>query len=335
MKVLYAIQGTGNGHLARAQDVIQILKQKASVDILISGTQTDLNLDYPIKYRLHGLSFVFGKKGGVDIWHTIKNLNFKILYKEICQLPVENYDLVINDFEPISAWACKFKKVNCFSLSHQSGILSKKIPKPHTFDYIGHLILKYYAPTLHRFSFHFSNYDEQTFTPIIRQEVRAIKKEDLGHYTVYLPSYSDEKLIETLSRFKNIKWQIFSKHNKSAFIHENIEIYPVSKTHFTESFSKCTGIICGAGFETPAEALYLGKKLLVIPMKRQLEQLYNAAALKKIGVSVINKLSLKNYNKILDWLNNDHHIKIDYPNNTEEIINKLFFYYNNMNKPLP
>ncbi len=327
MKILYAIQGTGNGHLARAQDVIRIIKKKADVDILISGTQADLNLNYPVKYRLHGLSFIFGKKGGVDIWKTLTNINFKKLYREISKLPVEKYDLVINDFEPISAWACKFKKITCISLSHQSAILNKNVPKPKTNDPIGYFILKYYAPASYHFSFHFSNYNNNIFTPVIREEIRTISKKDLGYFTIYLPSYSDEKLIETFSRFKNVKWEIFSKHNQKAFHYKNINIYPVSKTHFTESLSKCSGILCGAGFETPAEALFLGKKLMVIPMKKQLEQQYNAAALKKIGVPVINKLAPENYDTIEKWLNDNHQIKIDYPDTTEEIINKLFSYY--------
>ena len=39
MKILYAIQGTGNGHLSRARDIIPILQKKGDVDILVSGTQ--------------------------------------------------------------------------------------------------------------------------------------------------------------------------------------------------------------------------------------------------------------------------------------------------------
>ena len=52
-------------------------------------------------------------------------------------------------------------------------------------------------------------------------------------------------------------------------------------------------MLCGAGFETPAEALFLNKKLLVIPMKTQFEQKCNAQALKEMGVTVVKKLSYK------------------------------------------
>ena len=42
MKILYAIQGTGNGHLTRAKEIIPILKEKGDVDILISGSECDI-----------------------------------------------------------------------------------------------------------------------------------------------------------------------------------------------------------------------------------------------------------------------------------------------------
>ena len=77
MKILYAIQGTGNGHLSRARDIIPILQQKAEVDILVSGIQADVNLPFPIKYRFKGLSFIFGKKGGIDLISTYRKSNLK------------------------------------------------------------------------------------------------------------------------------------------------------------------------------------------------------------------------------------------------------------------
>src|SRR5690606_21367903 len=124
MKILYAIQGTGNGHLSRARDIIPILQKKGTVDILISGIQADIILPFPIKYRFYGLSFIFGKKGGVDILETLKKGDLKKLIMEIRQLPIEEYDLVINDFEPVSAWACFLRGKKCISLSHQSVILN-------------------------------------------------------------------------------------------------------------------------------------------------------------------------------------------------------------------
>ena len=61
MKILYAIQGTGNGHISRARDIIPLLREKGEVDILVSGTEADVDLGYPVKYKLKGMSFVLEK----------------------------------------------------------------------------------------------------------------------------------------------------------------------------------------------------------------------------------------------------------------------------------
>lgn len=59
MKVLYAIQGTGNGHLSKARDIVPALqKRNIELDILVSGTQADISIPYPIKYQLNGWSFI-------------------------------------------------------------------------------------------------------------------------------------------------------------------------------------------------------------------------------------------------------------------------------------
>ncbi len=130
MKILYAIQGTGNGHLSRARDIIPILQRKGELDILVSGIQADVDLPYPVKYRFKGLSFIFGKKGGIDLFKTYQKSNLKQLYKEITSLPVEDYDLVINDFEPVSAWACRMKKKSQDLPEKQSQTIVQRDHKP-------------------------------------------------------------------------------------------------------------------------------------------------------------------------------------------------------------
>jgi hypothetical protein len=42
MKVLYAIQGTGNGHISRANEIIPILERRVNLDVLVSGKNSTL-----------------------------------------------------------------------------------------------------------------------------------------------------------------------------------------------------------------------------------------------------------------------------------------------------
>lgn len=329
MKILYAIQGTGNGHLSRARDIIPILKKKGEVDILVSGIQADVSLPFAIKYRFKGLSFVFGKNGGVDIVSTYLKMDLRELKKDIEKIPIEEYDLVINDFEPVTAWACKQKGLQCIALSHQSAVLAKNAPKPKKKDPLGKTVLKYYAPTTAQYGFHFSKFDKNVFTPVIRQEIRNLKPVNNRHYTVYLPAYDDERLLNNLRKFKSIQWEVFSKHNKKVIKEDNITIQPINNEAFIKSLATCTGVLCGAGFETPAEALFLKKKLLVIPMKTQYEQQCNAAALKAMGVPVVKSLKKKHHHIIKHWLEYGKVISVNYPDITEQIINTLISNHSN------
>ncbi|WBL20749.1 glycosyltransferase family protein [Zunongwangia sp. HRR-M8] len=323
MKILYAIQGTGNGHLSRALEIIPILQKKGDLDLLVSGTQGDLKLPYFVKYRFKGLSFIFGKKGGVDVWNTYRKNRMKRLYNEIKSVPVEKYDLVINDFEPVSAWACSMAHKPCYGLSHQSAVLHPSAPKPLKEDWLGLKILKSYAPCSFSFGFHFKAFDDRIFTPVIRSEIRNLQPIKSNHYTVYLPSYSDKKLFKVFSSFPQFRFEIFSKHFKMNSEIDNINIKPVNNKDFIESIRSCRGVICGAGFETPAEALFLKKKLLVVPMKGQLEQQCNAAMLKTMGVKVLKNLKNKHYPEIEKWLLKEEIIEVNFPNETEMIIDKL------------
>jgi len=325
MTILYAIQGTGNGHLSRARDIIPILQKNHKVDLLVSGSQADVELPYPVKYRFKGLGFIFGANGGIDLVETYKKNYIKRLFAEIKSLPVEEYDLVINDFEPVSAWACYLKNVKCIAISHQAAVLNKKAPQPTDSDIIGKAILKNYAPADAKYGFHFKSYAENIFTPVVRRQVRELKIQNKGHYTVYLPSYDDKRILKVLKLCGDTRWQVFSKHNKQLMGYRNITIQPIDNEAFIESMASAEGVLCGAGFETPAEALFMHKKLMVIPMKGQYEQHCNAAALKEMGVPVLKSLKLDNLEKIKNWIEKDSKIKVDYPDNTEEIINKILF----------
>lgn len=328
MKILYAFQGTGNGHASRALEIIPHLQRRGDVDVLVSGSQYEIELPFNIKYKLHGLGFVFGKKGGIDLISTLKDLNLKKVYKEIKMLPVKEYDLIINDFEPISAWACLFRNVPIISLSNQNALLNEKNSAFKKFR-LERLIIKYYAPAKNKFGFHFKTHSSSTFLPIIRKEIRYRNITNKGHYTVYLPSYSDEKIVKVLSKVKDIKWQVFSKKTKEHQFFHNITILPINDDAFIRSMASAKGVICGAGFATPTEALYLRKKLLVIPMKNQYEQQCNAVTLKEMGVTVVKKLSKKQLPKIEKWINTNKIVEVHYPDVTEDMLDAIILpYYN-------
>jgi uncharacterized protein (TIGR00661 family) len=320
MKILYAIQGTGNGHISRARDLVPAFQKYAQTDVLISGIQADVSLGTEIRYKQHGMGFIFGKKGNVDLIDTFRKCVTRQFIQEVKDLPIKQYDLVINDFEPVSAWAARLKGVPCISLSHQFAVLHPQAPKPEKSDWLGKMILGNYAPVQSGFGFHFQKYAEGIFTPIIRQQVRDLHTEEWDHITVYLPAYDNEKIIKVLSNIPGEDWHVFSKHTSREFRIGNIWIRPIENESFMKSMAQGKAVLCGGGFETPAEAMFLGKKLMVIPMKNQYEQQCNAAALAEMGVRTIKSLKKKYIDHIKEWLIHSKPIPVNYPDEVEDIV---------------
>lgn len=322
-KVLYAIQGTGNGHVARALEIIPILKKYAQVDILLSGNQSEIKLPFDVRYQKRGLVMLYSKKGGVSFWKTIWNTNLFTLCKDVLQLPVRQYDLVISDFEFTSAWSSKLKGVTSVNMGHQASFVSKQIPLPSKQNWFGAFIIKYYAPAKSHIGYHFKAYDSFIHTPVIRKGIREMQIEDKGHYTVYLPAFNDETLIKKLSKLKKFHWQVFSKLCEKPYVVGNVHVQPVHNEDFLESFKTCAGVLTSAGFETPAEALFLGKKLFVIPIKHQYEQYCNAAALEELTIPVAKNLSKKTVKQLKSWCKHGQAVKIEYKDTTEADIVKM------------
>jgi len=321
MKILFAIQGTGNGHISRAREIVPLLQQYGEVDLLVSGTEAEVTLSQPLKYKLHGGSYVFGKNGGIDKWATFKLMNLPQLWHDIRHLPLKDYQLIINDFEPVSAWACKFQKMPSVSLSHQCSFVSPNTPRPAKWNY-GELFFKYYSPTTYHIGFHFERYADFIHTPVIRSEIRNLKTSNLDHYTVYLPAYDDKMLLALLRKTK-VRWQIFSKRQKQHYAEENVEIFPVNNETFNNSLASCVGLLTGGGFEGPAEALFLKKKVMMIPMKDQYEQQCNALAASKLGVPVIHQIDDHFIYAINNWINDDKLVEVDFPDETAQIVDNL------------
>lgn len=325
MKILYSIQATGNGHISRAMELLPYLEKFGKVDLLLSGANSTLPLDAPIKYRSEGLSLFYTCKGSLDYWKLTRRIAPFRIMKEVRELPVEKYDLVLNDFDCITSLACAYKKVPSVNFGHQASFLSSKTPRPEKPSKVGEWILQNYARATQYIGLHFECYDDFIFSPVIKEEILQSEPKNLGHITVYLPSYCDNQLLPFLQPFRDHRFEVFSKEVKEKKTVGHVTFIPVGKDAFNTSLINCHGIVCGAGFETPAEALYLKKKMIAIPIKGQYEQLCNAAALKKIGIKTLDKLDDDFTDTFNNWVSDPSTPGVNYQYSTEAIINMLMF----------
>jgi len=323
MRVLYGVQGTGNGHLSRAREIIPHLAKKVDLDILISGSQVDISIAHHVAHRLYGLSYSIGRAGNIDMFDTVRKLKPIQLINDVMQLPVQEYDLIINDFEPVSAWAGKLKGVPVVALSHQAAFLSDKVPRPDQQTAYAEFLFRTYAPSSSAVGFHFEKYDDFIHHPIIRSEVRALNPVDGDHITVYLPAYESNTLIELFKQLKEIRWEVFNRYADKEVQHENVTIRPVSSEAYLKSLESSAGLLTGGGFEAPSEALFLGKMLMVVPMMMQYEQQCNAAALHRMGINSLDRIDKNTVQLLKRWLGDSKKVKVDYKDETAQIIENI------------
>ena len=324
MKIFYAVQATGNGHISRAMELLPHLQQYGSVDIFLSGNNSNLALDAPIKYRSKGLSLHYNCNGGIDLWQMAKGFAPFRLKQEIKDLPVEKYDLIINDFDYITAAACARKKIPSVNFGHQASFQSAHTPRPSTKSNTGEWILKNYAKASRYIGLHFKSYDDFIFTPVIKKEILEAEPTNGNYITVYLPSYCEPQLINTFQPLGDIRFEIFSSQTIQPKTYGNIRFLPVNKKLFNQSLIHCTGIITGGGFETPAEALHLGKKIITIPIRSQYEQQCNAAALRQLGILKLKSIDADFKNHLHNWMNAGKAIKMDYSQSIPHCMKYLF-----------
>jgi uncharacterized protein (TIGR00661 family) len=323
MKIFYAVQATGNGHISRAMEVIPYLQNYGEVDVFLSGSNSTLELSMPVKYRSKGLSLFYTCNGGLNYSRVIGQLSLPRIRKEINELPVHKYDLVLNDFDCITSLACARRNVPSIHFGHQASFHSSKTPRPQKASRAGEWILKNYARGTENIGLHFQCYDDFILSPVIKKKVLTADPKDDGHITVYLPSYCLPELSHHFGRLIHFRFEIFTWEVSTPQISGNLTFRPVSSKDFSESMINCHAIICGAGFETPAEALYLGKKMMVMPIKGQYEQKCNAAALDQLGVKCFHLLDGSFGKTFEDWINNHRAVALQYDYSTGEIISLL------------
>ncbi|GAO42060.1 glycosyltransferase family protein [Flavihumibacter petaseus] len=320
MKIFYAVQATGNGHIARATALLPYLQRYGKVDVFLSGGNSQLQTDLPCRYRSRGLSLFYNTSGGLQYGKIARQLQPARVWREIRELPVEQYDVVLNDFESITSLACAYKKVPSLQLGHQAAFQSPLAPRPAKNEMMGEFLLKHYARATAYVGLHFRRYDHHIFEPVIKKEILQAKPVNKGHITVYLSAFSAAKLKGIFSAFTDTRFEIFSKDVTAEQTAGNIRFLPVQQRLFNESMIRSAGVITGAGFETPAEILHLGKRLMVIPIRGQYEQLCNAAALEGFGVKVLQQVDDSFSNTFREWQQAPAQQKINYGNNIPELL---------------
>lgn len=316
MKIFYGVQGTGNGHITRARVMAKALKAaEVAVDFQFTGRPADKYFDMEIfgAYQTRaGLTFNT-HNGEVSYLKTIRDAKPLQFWQDISALDFSGYDLIISDFEPVTAWAARKQKRQVLGIGHQYAF-GHKVPRSGA-DPLAELVMRNFAPADRGIGLHWHHFGQPILPPII--ETPETPHSHFKHkIVVYLPFEDPAEVCRLLTPFKDYEFYVYSPEVVDSG-QAHIEVKPLSREGFQTDIYDCGGIISNAGFELASESLQLGKKILVKPLHSQMEQISNAAALQQLGYGhVMNNLDAKT---IEHWLADSHAVRITYPNVAEII----------------
>ena len=215
-------------------------------------------------------------------------------------LDLSPYDLVITDFEPITAWAAKLRNKPCMGIGHQYAFGSATPLGGDSF--ISRLILKNFAPATKSIGLHWSDYDDNILPPIIDTQLRASKKKE--HIIVYLPFEDQQSVISLLNEVDEYEFIFYSPDYEEGE-YANVTVYKTNYLGFKRDLSAASGVICNSGFELISECLHLGLPILTKALGGQMEQHSNALALRQLSyANVVDELSVAHINSWLSCTNN-------------------------------
>jgi len=311
VKLLYGVQGTGNGHISRAAAMNKALAAQGGYDVtwVMSGRpkQKLMCCDKYEWYR--GMTFAT-RNGKIQILDTIVGNNVPQFFRDIGSIPLDDYDLIVTDFEPVVSWAAKKQGRETLGIGHQYAFYySMPVAGKNIFS---EMTMKYFAPASNNVGLHWHHFDQPVLPPIVDMHSVSLDQQPVENKVlVYLPFENQDALVKMLSEIPG--WNFYIYHaDMEDYNNGNIHTRTISRTGFKNDLVTASALITNSGFELISECLTLGKKILTKPLHGQIEQLSNARALSELGyATVTSKLDPKT---VSGWLDSDTTIyRVDYP----------------------
>lgn len=310
MKILYGVQGTGNGHISRANALSDELSKYPDVEIdwILSGRKPNdlFQAQGPATFR-RGLTFV-SKDGRVQYGRTLLNNNLGELIRDIRNLNLDCYDCLVTDYEPVLSWAAKLRDRSTIGIGHQYAF-NYDIPLSGD-NVFNRSLLRNFAPAEIGLGLHWHHFDQPILPPICDVPKASQFRRKSEKVVVYLPFEDQNYVLSRLKPLHNYQFMVYSPDLKDENL-GHIQTRALSRQGFKDDLATSCAVITNTGFELISECLCLGIKVLTKPLQQQVEQLSNGAALEQLGYAqVVRHLDTATCRT---WLEHGTAVHISYP----------------------
>lgn len=206
-------------------------------------------------------------------------------------------DLIINFYEPLCGlWKLLFHdQTPLISIAHQyyykkPGFNMKGKPTDLLAIRILHKVTSYGSDWL--FAIHLCNdpaFGKTTvIPPLLRSEILGADVSNDGHICVYLLNHGlAEGIRRGLEKQPSLKIECFSDQPYKQEL-GNFTLFPISDELFIDSLKSSFGLMTTAGYESVAEAMFLEKPVLMVPVKGHFEQKLNSRLFASFKAGIVS-----------------------------------------------
>ena len=299
MKILYGVQATGQGHISRARAMAKALGQhEVDVTWLFSGRSAERLFDMePFGNFEHRRGLTFATRaGGIRYFETVASNNIFQLWRDIRQLDLSPYDVIVTDYEPVTAWASKLAGRQCIGIGHQYAFGNGTPVKGG--DWLSRTLMRNFAPVSVPLGLHWHPYAANVLPPIL--DLPALPGDQgAKHILVYLPFEDQDRVTEWLQQATDYPYIQYA-NGLDHEVRGNVQRHPTGIASFKRHLAGSEGVICNSGFELISECIQWQKPVLTKPLAGQMEQLSNALALQELGYAQVMETLCKR--TLRQWL---------------------------------
>lgn len=307
-KILYGVCGIGNGHTFRQLPIITTFaEQETQIMIFAYGTSyrfyENFAKDYPhIRVERVAVPFYQGSPTGLDFATSLDLEQNKQNFFEInCQALAQanqwlgKPDLVISDYEPVSAQYAYAHHAHLITIDQQSKYLVGTFPQNLSGQSYGDEVMRlrlFFPKAYKRIACSFFDVERREDTteqviicpPPIRQHIKTLqrclhpeRKDIIVYFSEqHFQDQSLQEIISLLEKTHGVTFHVFLPHKHQSLPPSTTQVtfYHHGDVQFDTLLSTCHGIIATAGHTLLSEAMHLGIPVLALTLPIY-EQLMN------------------------------------------------------------
>ncbi len=320
LRVVFTVQGEGRGHLSQALALKELLEEggHAVVGLLVGRSETreippyfadrmGLEPEYfpspttvPGPDR-RGVSISLTTTYNLRRLPTFLGARARIRARVAALAP----DLVVNFYDALAGMSLpglslEGRRVPLVAVGHQYLLGHPGAPRPPfrplqltTFRLLNRLSA---PPSARRLALSFRELPDgprratAVIPPLLRRQVLEMTPEAGDHILVYVlnDGYGDLITRWHATRPEVVIHGFWDRKGapEEEVVRPNLVFHRLSDTRFLEKMGRCRGFVGTAGFESVAEALWLGKPVMVVPTGNQVEQAWNAREAEAAGAGM-------------------------------------------------